>query len=104
VSVCTLGASTGLARFTRGNCNFDSVVNISDAIFLFNHLFKGGTEPACRRACDCDANDAVNLTDGIYLLLHLFQGGPAIPPPRDCAETLGPSALDCKADSCIAGG
>jgi hypothetical protein len=104
VSICTLSADTELARFTRGNCNFDSVVNISDAIFLFSHLFRGGLAPVCRRACDCDANDAVNITDGIYLLLHLFQGGPPLPPPNDCSATLGPSNLDCATDSCIAGG
>jgi hypothetical protein len=103
VSVCKfVSASTG-SRFTRGNCNADATVNLSDAIFTLNHLFLGGPDPACRRACDSDDNDVVNLTDAIYLLNRLFLGGRPLPPPDGCAALLAEGAVECERDSCVEG-
>jgi hypothetical protein len=103
VSVCTFAAGGTGARFTRGNCNADGLVDLSDAVFVLNHLFLGGPAPACARACDTDSNDTLDLTDGIYLLNRLFLGGPALGPPDGCASLLTPATLGCEAPSCAGG-
>jgi hypothetical protein len=103
VGVCTFAAGGPEARFTRGNCNGDATVNLSDAVFVLNHLFLGGPEPPCDRACDTDSNDELNVTDGIYLLNHLFLGGPPLGPPDGCSTLLAPATLGCEATSCAGG-
>jgi hypothetical protein len=100
VGVCTFAAGGAEARFTRGNCNGDGTVNLSDAVFVLNHLFLGGTAPSCQRACDMDSNDALNVTDAIYLLNHLFLSGPPLGPPDGCSSLLVPATLDCAGPSC----
>jgi hypothetical protein len=100
VSICTFAADPGIPSFTRGNCSVDGLVNLSDAIFLFNYLFLGGSEPSCHAACDMDGNAALNITDGIYLLDYLFQGGKPLPPPTSCGALLDPGLLECRSQAC----
>jgi hypothetical protein len=100
VSVCIFSADPGVPSYTRGNCSIDGLVNISDAVFLFNYLFLGGSEPLCHAACDTDGNGALNITDGIYLLDYLFQGGKPLPPPTACEAILDPGLLECRSRAC----
>lgn len=88
------------AAFFRGNCNADSRLNLTDAVFLLDHLFRGGPEPPCPRACDADGNDILNLTDAVYLLNHLFLGGREPPGPGSCGILFGETALECPAPAC----
>ncbi|MBI4602582.1 MAG: hypothetical protein HY721_11540, partial [Planctomycetes bacterium] len=103
VSICTFAPAASASRFARGNCNADEGINLSDAIFLLNHLFLGGAEPTCPRACDSDSNDALNLTDAVYLLDYLFRGGPPMAPPAACDHELEPRDLECAAEACAGG-
>ena len=62
----------------HGDVNFDWEVNISDAIYLINFVFLGGSGPISSHLlgdtnCDLD----VNFVDIIYLINYLFRGGPA---------------------------
>jgi hypothetical protein len=77
------GANKGTAEalFVRGEADGNCLVNLTDAIFILNHLFSGGTAPSCPDAADTDDSGLVDLADGVYLLNHLFQGGPAPKPP-----------------------
>ena len=102
VSVCTFSPKSDAARFARGNCNADGVVNLSDAVFLLNFLFLGNLEPRCQRACDVDRNNALNLTDAIFLLDYLFRGGRTIEPPLSCEVDLQPSSVGCETPACTA--
>ncbi len=70
-------------QFRRGDANDDGKVDISDAVFILNHLFLGGPAPSCLDAADFNDQDknTVNLSDAIYLLSHLFRGGPELPAP-----------------------
>jgi hypothetical protein len=72
-----------------GDANNDGVVNLTDAIYLLNYLFKGGSSPT-PYLCVGDANndDAVNLTDAINILNYLFKGG-AEPNLNCCNPTWG---------------
>ena len=65
---------------TCGDANGDAAVDISDAVYLIQFIFSGGTPPG-----DCgiqyglgDANgdDVVDISDAVYLIQYIFVGGP----------------------------
>jgi hypothetical protein len=60
----------------RGDANGDGVINVADAIYLLNYLFKGDPPPNPLEAGDADCDGVVNLEDVIYLLNYLFKNGP----------------------------
>jgi hypothetical protein len=86
--------------FLRGEADGNCIINLTDAIFILNHLFSGGTAPACPDAADTDDSGLLDLADGVYLLNHLFQGGPAPKPPG--LETPGADPTDDDLDPCQA--
>ncbi len=65
-----------------GDANGDEAVNIADAVYLINYIFKSGPPPD--PLCVGDANDdnAVNIADAVYLINYIFKGGP--PPVIPC--------------------
>jgi hypothetical protein len=66
-----------------GDANGDSLVDISDVIFLTNYLFVSGPEPCVCEAADCDNSCTINGADLVYLINYLFFNGPA--PIPGCA-------------------
>jgi hypothetical protein len=83
--------------FIRGDATFDSVVNISDAIFILSFLFNGGASPRCPDAADADDHDGILITDAIFVLNFLFSGGRSPPPPFPAAGIdPTPDALGCR--------
>ncbi len=66
--------------FLRGDARVDQEIDISDAVFLLNHLFNGGPPSECEDAADADDSGELDLTDAIRILQYLFLGG-TIPPP-----------------------
>ncbi len=62
---------------TVGDANQDGVIDLADAIYLLNYLFKGGPAPNPLEIGDCNCDQVVDLGDAIYLLNYLFRGGPA---------------------------
>ncbi len=60
-----------------GNANFDDAVNIADAIFIINYVFKGGPPPVSFWAADPNGDGIVNVADAVYLVEYIFKGGPA---------------------------
>jgi concanavalin A-like lectin/glucanase superfamily protein len=79
------------AIFLRGDCDGDGSVGgqVTDAVFLLDHNFRGGGEPPCLAACDADGDGRTEgqVTDAVYLLTFNFQGGP---PPLDPFPGCGP--------------
>lgn len=60
-----------------GDVNADAVIDLGDAVYLLNYLFKGGSAPLPSLAIgDLNCDDMVDLGDAIYLLNYLFKGGP----------------------------
>ena len=101
-SCCTLTCRPG--EYLPGDCGSQGEVNLTSAIFLLNHLFRGGSPPLCRAACDADGNGDINLTDAVATLNFLFRGGP---PPAGwdgmeptCVEVA--PGRDCKTPVCPA--
>lgn len=63
--------------FPCGDASTDSILNVGDAVFLVNYIFKGG--PAPDPVCTADANGdtQINVADAVYLINYIFKGGPA---------------------------
>ncbi len=66
--------------FRRGECDGDGQLEgqVTDAVFLLNYNFRGGSKPPCLAACDANGDGQVEgqVTDAIYLLTYNFLGGP----------------------------
>jgi len=65
-----------LTRFLRGDCDGNDNLDLTDAIFTLNRLFKGGEDSACLVGCDSNSDNRYDLADAVFTLNHLFLGGP----------------------------
>ena len=90
-------------RFSRGNCNGDDRVDVSDPVRLARYLFAGATEPPCLAGCDVDANEVVEITDVISLLQALFQPGLFNIPSPNPLECLPSPPDSCARSNCLSG-
>lgn len=59
-----------------GDADGTMAVNIGDAVYLINFIFKGGAPPAPLVAGDANCDTAVNIGDAVYLINFIFKGGP----------------------------
>ncbi|MCJ7786426.1 MAG: M28 family peptidase, partial [Desulfobacterales bacterium] len=59
-----------------GDANRDGQLNVSDAIYLINYLFKGGPAPNPIQTGDVNCDGKINVSDVVYLINYLFKGGP----------------------------
>jgi hypothetical protein len=97
-------------RFRRGDCDGDGEVRgvVTDAVYLLNFNFLGGTIPGCLAACDANGDGQVLgvVTDAVYLLTFNFLGGPPPPAPfPECGPgTEADTALGCETPSESCGG
>lgn len=88
--------------FLRGDCDGDSRLVLTDAIFLLSYNFLGGKEPPCLAACDADGGGHVvgEVQDAVYIINHLFLGGPPPPDPYPaCGPEPEPPVLSCETGS-----
>ena len=100
VSIEDLDAATG-PEFVRGDCDSGASVDITDAIFLLNHLFQGTATPSCAKACDVNDDAGMNISDAVFLLNWLFGGGSPPAEPRDgCGSDPTPDELECVEAAC----
>jgi len=67
--------------FLRGDTNSDSLVDLSDSIFILLYLFGGWSEPDCLDSADANDDGFVMINDAVYILNYLFRNGPSIPHP-----------------------
>jgi hypothetical protein len=77
------GAKAGFvyaSRVKHGDANADGALDLGDAIYILNYLFKAGPDPCPMEAGDANCDGLVELGDAIYLLNYLFKGGP----PPEC--------------------
>ena len=72
-----------VSTYACGDANGDEAVNLADAVYLINYVFKGGSAPDPLCVGDANGDDAVNLADAVHLINYVFKGGPA-PNPNCC--------------------
>ncbi len=58
-----------------GDANGDGIVNVNDAIFVLNYLFREGSVPVPLWTGDANCDDIVDVNDAIHVLNYLFRGG-----------------------------
>lgn len=59
-----------------GDCDYDGIVNIRDATYLINYLYKHGPAPKPEiKVADCDCNYRVNAIDVTELINYLYKHG-----------------------------
>ncbi len=62
--------------FVCGDAGGDGSINIADAVYLINYIFKGGPAPEPLDAGDANCDGDVNVADAVYLINYIFKGGP----------------------------
>ncbi len=97
VAICVTPAPAG-NRFTRGDCNGDDIVDVSDTPFGLGYLFSGGNDPLCLEACDSNSDGAVDVSDPVNNLQYLFQGGNPFAMPFPACDTA--PVAKCAVDTC----
>ncbi|MEE9443771.1 MAG: dockerin type I repeat-containing protein [candidate division Zixibacteria bacterium] len=60
-----------------GDANGDGTTNVGDAVFIINHVFKGGPPPEPLYAGDANDDGFVNVGDAVYVINYVFKGGTA---------------------------
>jgi hypothetical protein len=63
--------------YVCGDANGDGNLNIGDAVFVINYVFRGGPAPAPVYAGDANCDGKVNVGDAVYMVNYIFRGGPA---------------------------
>ncbi|MCP4567036.1 MAG: hypothetical protein GY841_05585, partial [FCB group bacterium] len=71
-----------------GDANSDESINVGDAVWMINYVFKGGDAPICYGEGDANGDCALNVGDAVYLINYVFKSGPAPICSRDCINTL----------------
>jgi len=65
-----------------GDANGDTDLNIGDAVFIVNYIFRGGPAPDPVCLADPNGDNDTNIGDVVYLINFIFKSGPA--PVNDC--------------------
>jgi hypothetical protein len=69
-------AREGVPEPVFGDCNSDGTVNVADAVFMINYIFRHGAPPNPESAGDVNCDEAINVGDPVYLINYIFKGGP----------------------------
>ncbi len=64
-------------EYTCGDADGNSIVTISDAVYMIGYIFGGGPAPTPIEAGDVDCNGIVTISDVVFLINYIFGGGPA---------------------------
>ena len=72
---CRIDIGARQFLYSVGDANRDAVIDIGDAVFVLNYLFKNGTMPYPYHAGDANCDGGINIADVVCLLNYLFKGG-----------------------------
>jgi hypothetical protein len=59
-----------------GDVNGDENIDVADAVYLINYIFKGGQAPSPLESGDANCDGEPNVGDAVYLINYVFKGGP----------------------------
>jgi hypothetical protein len=77
------------ASYTCGDANSDGLVNVSDAVWIINHVFIGGDPPNPLAAGEVNCDSSVNVSDAVWIVNNVFIGG------NQPCDTNGDGIPDC---------
>ncbi len=63
--------------YVCGDANGDKSVDIADAVYIINYVFRGGPPPDPIQSGDANLDFSVNVGDAVYIINFVFKGGPA---------------------------
>jgi hypothetical protein len=72
---CVAAGSVSIG-FLCGDADGNSTVNVGDAVFLINYIFKDGPAPEPMEVGDVNLDGTVNVGDAVYLIDYIFKDGP----------------------------
>ena len=72
-----VGGQITVLPYLCGDANHDATVNIGDAVYVVNYIFKGGPAPSPLESGDANWDLAVNVGDAVYIINYIFKSGPA---------------------------
>jgi hypothetical protein len=78
-----------IPTFMCGDANYDSEINVSDAVYIINYVFTGGAVPYPYKSGDANCDDTVNISDAVWIINYIFVGG------NDPCDTDGNGLPDC---------
>jgi hypothetical protein len=61
--------------YLAGDANNDRSVNVGDAVYIINNVFKQGPAPLPLEAGDSNCDGGVNVGDAVHLISHIFKRG-----------------------------
>ncbi len=64
------------ATINRGDANGDGQINVADAVFIINFIFKSGPEPDPLASGDANCDGNPNVGDAVYIINYVFKNGP----------------------------
>jgi len=65
-------------KYIDGDANADAEVNVADAVYMINYVFKGGPDPEpIPVAGDANCDGDPNVADAVYTINYVFKSGPA---------------------------
>ena len=79
--------------YVRGDVNADTAINVTDAVYMLDHLFPTPSF-SCLRAADVNLDSTVTTTDVSYFLTYAFPT-PNFPPPVDSCGLNPADTLSC---------
>ncbi|MCP4566750.1 MAG: hypothetical protein GY841_04115 [FCB group bacterium] len=59
-----------------GDANGDDAINVGDAVYLINYIFKSGPAPEPLEGGETNCDGAINVGDAVYLINYVFKSGP----------------------------
>ena len=62
-------------EYICGNANGDDLVNVGDAVFVVNYVFRSGAAPDPIESGDANCDNQTNVGDAVYLISYVFKGG-----------------------------
>lgn len=69
--------ATIVLGYICGDANGDENVDVGDAVFIINTVFKGGPEPEPLESGDANEDGNTDVGDAVYIINNVFKGGPA---------------------------
>lgn len=62
-------------EYLCGDANSDESVDVSDAVYIINFAFAGGTPPDPIESGDANCDGSVDVSDAVYIINYSFAGG-----------------------------